>query len=190
MTDTTTAPTTDGITRLLAAVDAADERALTRFLYEEVQVLDDHEFTAWLDFFADDCMYWAPTQEDRVFRERHKRISEFGTSVYFEENKVQLKQRVDRLLTGQAWGEEPFARARHLITNVRVSAGAAEGEFMVKSNFLDYRSMGQRSQDYITGERTDTIVRAPESPWGFLIKERRILFDMSTILIKNLALFY
>lgn len=181
---------TDNITNLLAAVDPADDRALTRFLYEEVAVLDDWNWGAWLDFFADDCMYWAPTQEDRVFRERAKRISAFGTSVYFEENKVQLKQRVDRVLTGQAWGEEPPSRSRHLITNVRVSAAGAPGEFTVKSNFLDYRSMGQRSQDYITGERTDTIVRAPESEWGFLIKERRIVFDMSTILIKNLSLFY
>ncbi len=181
---------TDTITTLLAAVDPADERALTRFLYEEVAVLDDWKWGAWLDFFHEDCLYWAPTQEDRVARERSKRISEFGTSVYFEENKVQLKQRVDRLLTNQAWGEEPPSRARHLITNVRVAAGPAAGEFVVKSNFLDYRSMGQRYQDYITGERTDTIVRAPESEWGYLIKERRILFDMSTILIKNLSLFY
>ena len=181
---------TDNISRLLADVEPAHERALVRFLYEEVAVLDDWNWGAWLDFFHDDALYWAPTQEDRVARERHKRISAFGTSVYFEENKVQLKQRVDRLLTSQAWGEEPPSRSRHLITNIRVSAGAAEGEFVVKSNFLDYRSMGQRSQDYITGERTDTILRVPESEWGYQIKERRVVFDMSTILIKNLSLFY
>ncbi|WP_051215612.1 aromatic-ring-hydroxylating dioxygenase subunit beta [Granulicoccus phenolivorans] len=181
---------TDNVTNLLAAVDPADERAITRFLFEEVQVLDDWQFAKWLDFFHDDTMYWAPTQTDRYPRERAKRISAFGTSVYFEENKVQLKQRVDRLLTDQAWGEAPPSRARHLVSNVRVSAGEAEGEFAVKSNFLAYRSMGQRSQDMITGERSDKIVRAPESEWGYLIKERRILFDMAGLLIKNLTIFY
>ncbi len=51
--------------------------------------------------------------------------------------------------------------------------------------------MGQRSQDMITGERSDKIVRAPESEWGgYLIKERRILFDMAGLLIKNLTIFY
>lgn len=153
-------------------------------------MLDDWKFTEWLDFFAEETMYWAPTQLDRLPRERAKRISEFGTSVYFEETKPQLKQRVDRLLTDQAWGEAPPSRARHLVTNIRVTKGEGEGVFTVKSNFMAYRSMGQRSQDFITGERTDTIARNPESVWGYEIRERRILFDMATILIKNLTIFY
>lgn len=182
--------TTDKLTALLADVDPAVERALTRFLHEEVQVLDDWKWGEWLDFFADDCLYWAPTQEERLARERSRHISAFRTSAYFEENKVQLKQRVDRLLTNQAWGEEPPSRARHIISNIRVTKGVAEDEYVVKSNFYDYRSIGQRSQDSITGERTDRIVRDPASPWGYLIKERRVLFDMSIILNKNLSLFY
>lgn len=101
---------TDNVTNLLAAVDPADERAITRFLFEEVQVLDDWQFAKWLDFFHDDTMYWAPTQTDRYPRERAKRISAFGTSVYFEENKVQLKQRVDRLLTDQPGARHPPRR--------------------------------------------------------------------------------
>lgn len=181
---------TDTVTTSPRTVDAADERALTRFLYDEAEILDDWEFTKWLDFFAEDCMYWAPTQLDRLPRERAKRISAFGTSVYFEENKAQLQQRVDRLLTDQAWGEAPPSRARHFVTNVRIDNGETADEFIVKSNILTYRSMGQRSQDFITGTRTDRIRRAPDSVWGFEIVERRILFDMSTILIKNLSLFY
>ena len=181
---------TDKISALLAEVDPAVERALTRFLYEEVAVLDDWKWGEWLDFFAEDCMYWAPTQEDRLTRERSKHVAEYRTSAYFEENKVQLKQRVDRLLTNQAWGEEPPSRARHIISNIRVTKGLLEGEYVVKSNFYDYRSNGQRSQDSITGERIDRIVRDPSSMWGYVIKERRILFDMSMILNKNLSLFY
>jgi 3-phenylpropionate/cinnamic acid dioxygenase small subunit len=181
---------TDNVTKALALVDPVEERAITRFLYEEVQLLDDWKWGEWLDFFSDDLMYWAPTRLDRIERERAKSISEFGTSVHFEETKPMLKQRVDRILTGKAWAEEPPSRSRHLVTNVRVSKGEGEGEFVVKSNFMAYRSNGQRAQDYITGERTDVIVKAPESEWGYLIKERRILFDMSIILIKNLSLFY
>lgn len=182
--------TSDKVGALLAEVDPTIERAITRFLYEEVQVLDDWHWGEWLDFFAEDCMYWAPTQEERLARERTRHISEYGTSAYFEENKVQLKQRVDRLLTNQAWGEEPPSRSRHIISNIRVTKGTAEDEYVVRSNFYDYRSIGQRSQDSITGERTDRIVRDPDSPWGFLIKERKILFDMAIILNKNLSLFY
>ncbi|MPN23345.1 Biphenyl 2,3-dioxygenase subunit beta [bioreactor metagenome] len=155
-----------------------------------MQVLDDWKWGEWLDFFADDAMYWAPTQEDRLSRERSRRIADYRTSAYFEENKVQLKQRVDRLLTNQAWGEEPPSRQRHIIANIRVTKGIAADEYVVKSNFYDYRSNGQRSQDSITGERIDRIVRDPASRWGYVIKERRVLFDMSMILNKNLSLFY
>ncbi|GAA1707623.1 aromatic-ring-hydroxylating dioxygenase subunit beta [Propioniferax innocua] len=181
---------TDKVNKLLADVDPAEERAISRFLLEEAQILDDWEWAAWLDFWHEDCLYWAPTQLERLQREIADRISTFGTSAYFEENKTQLKQRVDRLLTHMAWGEAPPSRARHLITNIRVTKAEGDGVYTVKSNFLDYRSNGQRSQDHITGERTDTILRAPDSEWGYLIKERRILFDMSTILTKNLSLFY
>lgn len=181
---------TDKVSALLADVDPAIERALARFLYEEVSVLDDWRWGEWLDFFAEDCMYWAPTQDDRLARDRGKRIAEYRTSAYFEDNKDQLKQRIDRLLTDMAWGEAPPSRARHIISNIRVTKGILEDEYVVKSNFYDYRSNGQRSQDHITGERTDRILRDPSSPWGFVIKERRIMFDMSVILVKNLSLFY
>lgn len=182
--------TTDKVTALLADVDPAVERAIARFLYEEVAVLDDWRWGEWLDFFAEDCMYWAPTQDDRLARDRSKRIAAYRTSAYFEDNKVQLKQRIDRLLTDMAWGEAPPSRARHIIANIRVTKGVGENEYVVKSNFYDYRSNGQRSQDHITGERIDRIVRDPSSPWGFVIRERRIMFDMSVILTKNLSLFY
>ncbi|WP_420176532.1 aromatic-ring-hydroxylating dioxygenase subunit beta [Luteococcus sp. OSA5] len=184
-------PTTNRVQVLLDAVDPEVQRGIERFLYEEVQVLDDLEWGDWIDFFAEDLVYWAPVQEERYARERREnRIKKFGTSVYFEENKVQLTQRVDRLLTNMAWGEEPPSRARHVISNIRVTKGVREGEYVVKSNFYDYRSNGQRYHDSITGERTDIIIKDENSTWGYLIRERRILFDMAMILNKNLSLFY
>ncbi|MDR0990575.1 MAG: 3-phenylpropionate/cinnamic acid dioxygenase subunit beta [Propionibacteriaceae bacterium] len=181
---------TDNVSQALTAVTAADQRAIERFLYEEVKVLDDWEWVKWLDFLHDDIMYWAPTQEDRYSRERSKRIAEFGTSAYFEDNKTELSVRVHRMLTNQAWSEEPPSRSRHIITNIMVDPGVEPGEFKVRSHFFDYRSNGQRAWDMVTGQRDDVIVRAPESEWGYLIKTRRILFDMSIILNKNLTLFY
>lgn len=184
-------PETNRIAALLGDVDAETQRAIERFLYEEVQVLDDLEWEKWLDFLSDDLLYWAPVQEERYARERREnRIKKFGTSCYFEENKVQMKQRVDRLLTNMAWGEEPPSRARHVISNIRVTKGLRDGEYIVKSNFYDYRSNGQRYHDSVTGERTDIIVKDENSTWGFLVKERCILFDMAMILNKNLSLFY
>lgn len=96
-------PETNRVAALLDGVDAETQRAIERFLYEEVQVLDDLEWGKWLDFLSDDLLYWAPVQEERYARERREnRIKKFGTSVYFEENKIQMTQRVDRLLTNMA----------------------------------------------------------------------------------------
>ncbi|MDT9409588.1 aromatic-ring-hydroxylating dioxygenase subunit beta [Corynebacterium rouxii] len=162
---------------------------VTRFLYDEAELVDNMRWDEWVDCLHDDIYYWAPVRENRVARERKDEFYPQGTSVYFEESKSFLKQRIHRLQTNMAWAEEPPSRSRHLITNVRVDQ-AEDGTLNVRSNFFIYRSRGERSQDTIAGERRDIIVPAPESRFGFLIREREIRFDMATILVKNLSLFY
>ena len=169
--------------------DLATESAIARFLYDEVEAIDNMDFEGWLTFLHPDIDYWAPVRENRVYRERKLEILPKGTSVYFEETLAYLKQRVDRLRTQKAWAEEPASRSRHLISNVRVDE-LGDGEYAVRSNFIVYRTRGERDQDLVAGERRDVIVASPDSPAGFLVRERQILFDMATILVKNLSLFY
>ena len=76
-----------------------------------------------------------------------------------------------------------------MLTNLRIDE-RSDGAFAVRSNFMIYRSRGERYQDTIAGERRDVIVRDPDSRYGFLVLEREIRFDMATILVKNLSLFY
>lgn len=168
---------------------AEDERLIARFLYDEAELVDNMRFEDWLECMHEDVSYWAPVRENRVARERREEFYSKGTSVYFEESKAFLAQRVFRLNTHMAWAEEPPSRSRHLVTNVRVDE-RSDGAFAVRSNFLIYRSRGERYDDTIAGERRDIIVRAPEAPLGYLILEREIRFDMATILTKNLSLFY
>lgn len=178
-------------------VDAETERAITRFLYDEAELIDNMEWDTWLECMHPDIYYWAPVRENRVARERSQEFYPKGTSIYFEEGHEYLRQRVFRLQTNMAWAEEPPSRSRHLITNIRIDAHTADGpadatarKFNVCSNFLIYRSRGERSQDIIAGERRDIIVAVPEFAYGFQVLEREIRFDMSTILVKNLSLFY
>ena len=166
-----------------------DERAICRFLYEEAELVDNMWWDEWLDCLHEDIDYWAPVRENRVARERKEEYYPKGTSVYFEESKAFLKQRVVRLQTQKAWAEEPPSRSRRILSNIRVDEIDAD-TFAVRTNFMVYRSSGERYHDTVAGERRDIIVRAPESTFGFLIKEREIRFDMSTILVKNLSLFY
>ncbi|WKD60518.1 Biphenyl dioxygenase subunit beta [Corynebacterium ciconiae DSM 44920] len=170
-------------------VDADTERRLQRFLFDEAELIDNMEWDDWLTCLHPEICYWAPVRENRVYRERKHEFYPKGTSVYFEESWEFLRQRVFRLQTQTAWAEEPASRSRHLITNIRVDA-RDDGDFDVRSNFFIYRSRGERSQDHIAGERRDIIRRDDSAPFDFLILEREIRFDMATILVKNLSLFY
>ncbi|QPK79117.1 aromatic-ring-hydroxylating dioxygenase subunit beta [Corynebacterium lizhenjunii] len=166
-----------------------DTHKISRFLYDEAELVDNMLFEDWLDCMHDDVDYWAPVRENRVARERKEEFYPRGTSVYFEESKAFLAQRVFRLNTHMAWAEEPPSRSRHLVTNIRVDQ-RSDGNFNARSNFFIYRSRGERYQDTIAGERRDVIVPAPQSRYGYLVLEREIRFDQATILTKNLSLFY
>ncbi|MDO4607471.1 MAG: 3-phenylpropionate/cinnamic acid dioxygenase subunit beta, partial [Bowdeniella nasicola] len=189
-----------GDAHVTPVVDAEIERALARFLYNEAEMVDDMRWDDWITMLSEDLYYWAPVRENRVYRERKFETCEKGTSVYFEESKDYMRQRVYRLQTAKAWAEEPASRSRHLVSNVRVDMISDRSElrpelqdkeaYYVKSNFLVYRSRGERDQDHIAGERRDIIVRDAGGPWGWLLAEREIRFDQATILVKNLSLFY
>ena len=183
MTTTTEQPVTQ------RPAGAEDERLIARFLYDEAEMMDNMQWEDWLDCMHEDVDYWAPVRENRVARERKEEFYPKGTSVYFEESKAFLRQRVVRLYTHMAWAEEPPSRSRHMLTNLRIDE-RSDGAFAVRSNFMIYRSRGERYQDTIAGERRDVIVRDPDSRYGFLVLEREIRFDMATILVKNLSLFY
>lgn len=106
---------------------------------------------------------------------------------YFDESKENLKLRLRKLQSGAAWAEEPPSHTRHLITNVRASA-AGQGEYLVRSNFLAYRSRSERQTDYLVGERNDRL-RCVDTDAGFQIVSRRILLDQTTFLANNLSFF-
>jgi 3-phenylpropionate/cinnamic acid dioxygenase small subunit len=175
--------------RARTAVPVEVQRDVERFLFDEADLLDDWEFREWLGLMAPDIHYWAPTRENRLYRERKKEMAGPGESAYFDERHAELTQRVDRLYTHMAWAEEPPSRTRHLITNIRVGATERADEFDVESSFYVYRTRGERDVDHVVGKRYDLIRRA-DNPYGFQIAKRTIVFDMATLLVKNLSLFY
>ncbi|OZD68872.1 hypothetical protein CH272_28090 [Rhodococcus sp. 05-340-1] len=164
-------------------------RELEEFLYEEAETLDNWEFREWLSLMAKDVHYWAPVRENRTYRERLKEQAEKGGSAYFDENWEHLSQRVDRLYTHMAWAEEPPSRTRHLITNIRARSTDTVDEFTVSSSFYVHRTRTERDHDWIVGKRLD-VIRRVDTDLGFEIAERTVIFDVATLLNKNLSLFY
>lgn len=169
-------------------VDPQIQYEVEQFLYGEAELLDDQRFDEWLELMADDVHYWAPTRSNRLYRERRMATSPPGESAYFDDNREQLAQRVDRLYTRMAWAEDPPSRTRHLLGNVRTRTTDRADEFRVVSNFFVYRTRMERDRDSWIGKRDDLLRRA-DNPYGFQVARREILFDMSILLAKNISVF-
>ncbi|WP_372723866.1 3-phenylpropionate/cinnamic acid dioxygenase subunit beta [Immundisolibacter sp.] len=162
---------------------------IEQFLYAEAELLDAWQFHDWLALMAPDVHYWAPVRENRLAREMDREMYPPGTAAHFDENLQMLGERVNRLHTNMAWSETPPSRTRHLISNVRAHTTEPDNEFDVQSSFHVYRTSSERHQDSVIGRRFDRLRRA-DSVYGFQIVSRTVVFDMATLLVKNLSLFY
>lgn len=167
--------------------DVGLQHELEQFLYFEARLLDERRFDEWLKLLADDIKYWMPTRYNRLLREQDREMATQFEIANFDEDKHSMAQRVFRLATGMAWAEDPPSRTRHLVNNVWVQLIDGD-EYEVQSAFLTYRNRGDTEVDVWVGRRDDVIRRV--GPGVFQIARRTITLDQSTILSKNLSVFF
>ena len=174
-------------------------REVEQFLYREARLLDARRFHEWLELFSDDVRYWMASRSNR-YPKTSKAISILDPDRYVEddvgredelaildETKATLAGRVARLDTGMAWAEDPPSRTRHMIANIEVEPGDAEGELRVYSNFIVYRSRAETEQDFYVGARQD-VLRRVEGGWK--IAHRKLILDQNVLLAKNVSIFF
>ncbi len=106
---------------------AVDRRELEDFLYLEAAYIDERRFDEWLDLFAEGAHYWAPANANDIDPNTH-------VSIIYDDH-ARLTERVHRLQSGNAYGQVPPSKTRHLVTNVRVLEGNGQ-TVVVSSNFL------------------------------------------------------
>jgi 3-phenylpropionate/cinnamic acid dioxygenase small subunit len=162
------------------------------FLYREAELLDERRFAEWLDLFTEDAHYFMPMRRNVPHDEPEREFTRAGTDVsWFDEGKDTLARRVQQILTGIHWAEEPPSRTCHLVANVQVVAavppGPAPTEVTVKSRFLVYRNRVETETDFLVGKREDLLRRAGD---GWKIARRRIVLDQNVLLAKNLTVFF
>jgi 3-phenylpropionate/cinnamic acid dioxygenase small subunit len=163
------------------------QHRVEQFLYAEAQLLDDHEFNDWIRLFTDQAHYWVPTRNTRTNRERGKEIAARGEGAHVDDDMVRLRGRIRRSTSGLAWSEEPPSRTRRLLSNIRIQQRDG-GLLDVRLNFWVYRSRLERHQDWFVGERFDVLV-PDNGPYGYLIGDRKIVLEQSTILAPNISVF-
>ena len=167
--------------RLLLEADVSD------FLYREADLLDERRYVEWLDMLADDYQYSVPLRMNVAFGETESREeTRAGREIcWFDEGKETVSSRVQQLMTGVHWAEEPVSRVSHLVTNIRIEAIELP-EVAVSCRFLVYRNRVADETDFLVGRRRDRL-RKIDRDWQ--VVRRELLLDQSVLLAKNLSVF-
>jgi len=169
------------------------QQEIADFLYDEADLLDQRRFKDWLELLADDLVYFMPIRRNVKFgqhaAQENTRQGE-GIS-WFDEDKWTLTKRVEQILTGVHYAEEPLSRVTHMVSNVRLLDVAPSAEHAqdvtVGCRFLVYQNRVEYETTMFVGRRTDTLRRMGGS-WQ--IARRELLLEQNVLLAKNLSVFF
>jgi 3-phenylpropionate/cinnamic acid dioxygenase small subunit len=163
------------------------------FLYTEADLIDNRQFKEWLDLLDEDLVYFMPIRRNVKFgqhSERENTVSGQGIS-WFDEDKWTLNKRVEQILTGVHYAEEPLSRVCHMISNVQILAvrdnEAGQREVDARSRFLVYQNRVEYETYLFVGKRNDTL-RLTDAGWK--VARREIILDQNVLLAKNLTTFF
>ena len=80
-----------------------------QFLFAEAELLDARQYEEWLSLLDDDIRYWMPMRRNVKFGELEREYTREGQDIsWFDEGKDTLTRRVNQILTGVHWAEEPY----------------------------------------------------------------------------------
>jgi 3-phenylpropionate/cinnamic acid dioxygenase small subunit len=165
---------------------------IEQFLYEEAEMLDERRFEDWLEVLTDDIRYWMPMRRNVKFGELDREFTREGHDInWFDEGKDTLVRRVNQILTGVHWAEEPLSRVCHSVSNVQIldatPSVSQPTEVSIKCRFLVYRNRVETETDILVGKREETL-RNINGQWK--IARRKIILDQNVLLAKNLTFFF
>ena len=164
---------------------------IEEFLYQEAELLDERRYEEWLSLLTDDVRYFMPMRRNVKFGELDREFTREGQDIsWFDEGKDTLTRRVNQILTGIHWAEEPLSRICHMVSNVQVleatPAVSNAEEVRVKSRFMVYRNRVQTETDFLVGKRED-LLRNVQGQWK--VSQRKIILDQNVLMAKNLTFF-
>ena len=162
------------------------------FFYTEADFLDNRLFKEWLDLFAEDTTYFMQIRHNVKFGQHAERENtRLGEGIsWFDEGKWTLGKRIDQILTGVHYAEEPLSRVTHMVSNVQILEVRDDDEGRevdVRSRFLVYQNRVEYDTNFFVGKRTDTL---RETVDGWRIARREIILDQNVLLAKSLTTFF
>jgi 3-phenylpropionate/cinnamic acid dioxygenase small subunit len=169
------------------------KQEVEEFLYHEADLLDGRKFREWLDLLADDLVYFMPIRRNVKFGEQDERENtRQGEGIsWFDEDKWTVTKRVEQILTGVHYAEEPLSRVTHMVSNVRLldvkPSVEDPTEVTVGCRFLVFQSRVEYENYTFIGRRTDILRKAGDS---WLIARRELILEQNVLLAKNLSILF
>lgn len=172
-------------TATVSPADAELTRAVERWLFYEAELLDGGREAEWLATLVHrDISYRVPLRQTV---ERARGAGFHPRAAHADETYGSLTSRVARNRSDYAWAEDPPARIRHFVTNVRAGAGGPD-RIEVHSNVLVFRLRMEQTQPHLfSAERHDVLV-GPAPGWKLL--SRTVYLDLTVIETHNLAIIF
>src|SRR5437899_1577388 len=95
-------------------VTSALDRTVEKFLHAEALLLDRHLYEEWINLWTPDGIYWVPivpntSPDDQI-------------SIIYDDM-AQLRKRIERFQSGQAWVQDPQPGLVRTVSNVQVAGG-------------------------------------------------------------------
>jgi 3-phenylpropionate/cinnamic acid dioxygenase small subunit len=163
---------------------------IEEFLFDEAAMLDERRLSEWLDLLADDLHYFMPVRRNVRFgqHEASENTRSDGDISWFDEDKWTMSKRVEQIMTGIHWAEEPLSRISRLISNVQLVDArpdvAEATEVTAKSRFIVYQNRVDYETYWFVGKRLD-VLRRDGAAWK--LARREITLEASVLLAKNLT---
>jgi benzoate/toluate 1,2-dioxygenase subunit beta len=149
-----------------------DPRAVEQFLYREARYMDVHAYDEWYALWAQDAIYWLPCNLDDYDPGAH-------VSLVYEDYDG-LKDRIDRLKSGQAWAQDPKSRLSRVVSNIEIEEGP---DIMVHSTFNITASRNGRIE--ILAGRTEH--RLCDTADGLRISFKKVMLIDNDEVMSNLT---
>ena len=159
---------------------------IEQFLYREARLLDERCFEEWLGLLTDDIHYWMPIRRTVTLDNIDLEFTKPGGMAYFDDTKTDLTVRVEKLVTGFSWAEDPPSRTRHFVSNVEIT-GRDGDEISVALAFHLYRSRLESVTDHFVGRREDKLRRVDGA---LRLCRRHIFCDHTVVRATNLSVLF
>jgi 3-phenylpropionate/cinnamic acid dioxygenase small subunit len=105
---------------------ASLQQRVEQFLFHQSELLDEKQWGAYIDLFADDGVYWMPVTPEQT--------EWLDSPSIFAEDRRMMQIRMGRVTHPNAWSQAPQWGTSHLVGNVVIES-VSDSEISVRSRF-------------------------------------------------------